>query len=52
MVGEHELDGVLLATWPTLHREQILGCLEQRVSCRLSGFGHRDAAAYPCRAAS
>jgi predicted dehydrogenase len=31
MVGEHELDGVLLATWPTLHREQILGCLEAGV---------------------
>jgi xylose dehydrogenase (NAD/NADP) len=27
MVREHELDGVLLATWPNLHREQVLGCL-------------------------
>lgn len=28
MVGELELGGVLLATWPVLHCEQILGCLE------------------------
>jgi D-xylose 1-dehydrogenase (NADP+, D-xylono-1,5-lactone-forming) len=28
MVREHDLDGVLLATWPNLHREQVLGCLE------------------------
>jgi predicted dehydrogenase len=28
MIGEHELDGVLIATWPTQHRERILGCLE------------------------
>jgi D-xylose 1-dehydrogenase (NADP+, D-xylono-1,5-lactone-forming) len=28
MVREHELDGVLLATWPNLHRDQVLGCLE------------------------
>jgi predicted dehydrogenase len=27
MLREHELDGVLLATWPNLHREQVLGCL-------------------------
>jgi predicted dehydrogenase len=27
MVREHELDGVILATWPNLHREQVLGCL-------------------------
>jgi predicted dehydrogenase len=31
MVREHELDGVLLATWPNLHREQVLGCLEAGV---------------------
>jgi predicted dehydrogenase len=31
MVREHELDGVVLATWPTLHREQVLGCLEEGV---------------------
>lgn len=31
MVREHELDGVLLATWPVLHREQVLGCLEAGV---------------------
>ncbi len=31
MLGEHELDGVLLATWPNLHREQVLGCLEAGV---------------------
>ena len=29
MLREHELDGVLLATWPNLHREQVLGCLEE-----------------------
>jgi predicted dehydrogenase len=28
MVESHDLDGVLLATWPSLHREQVLGCLE------------------------
>jgi D-xylose 1-dehydrogenase (NADP+, D-xylono-1,5-lactone-forming) len=28
MLSTHELDGVILATWPTLHREQVLGCLE------------------------
>ena len=28
MLREHELDGVLLATWPNLHHEHILGCLE------------------------
>jgi predicted dehydrogenase len=28
MISEHDLDAVLLATWPVLHREQILGCLE------------------------
>ena len=31
MLREHELDGVLLATWPNLHREQVLGCLEAGV---------------------
>ncbi len=31
MVGEHELDGVLLATWPAQHREHILGCLQAGV---------------------
>jgi predicted dehydrogenase len=31
LVREHELDGVVLATWPTLHREQVLGCLEEGV---------------------
>jgi predicted dehydrogenase len=31
MVAEHELDGILLATWPNLHREQVLGCLEAGV---------------------
>jgi predicted dehydrogenase len=31
MVREHELDGVLLATWPVLHREQVLGCLDAGV---------------------
>jgi xylose dehydrogenase (NAD/NADP) len=31
MVREHELDGVILATWPNLHREQVLGCLEAGV---------------------
>jgi predicted dehydrogenase len=28
MVREHELDAVLIATWPNLHRDQVLGCLE------------------------
>ncbi|HXV58098.1 MAG TPA: Gfo/Idh/MocA family oxidoreductase [Gaiellaceae bacterium] len=28
LVRGHELDGVILATWPTLHRDQVLGCLE------------------------
>jgi predicted dehydrogenase len=31
MVAEHELDGVLLATWPNLHCEQVLSCLEAGV---------------------
>ncbi|MGH3024264.1 MAG: Gfo/Idh/MocA family protein [Gaiellaceae bacterium] len=31
MIREHELDGVLLATWPNLHQEQVLGCLEDGV---------------------
>jgi predicted dehydrogenase len=28
MVREHELDAVLIATWPSLHRDHVLGCLE------------------------
>src|SRR5918911_481619 len=28
MITAHELDAVLLATWPADHCEQILGCLE------------------------
>ena len=31
MVFEHELDAVILATWPNLHHEQLLGCLEAGV---------------------
>lgn len=31
MIREHELDGVLIATWPTQHHAQILGCLEAGV---------------------
>jgi xylose dehydrogenase (NAD/NADP) len=31
MASEHELDGVILATWPNLHREQVLGCLDAGV---------------------
>ncbi|MGH3038217.1 MAG: Gfo/Idh/MocA family protein [Gaiellaceae bacterium] len=31
MLREHELDGVILATWPNLHREQVLGCLDAGV---------------------
>jgi len=31
MLAGHELDGVLLATWPNLHREQVLGCLDAGV---------------------
>jgi predicted dehydrogenase len=32
MIREHDLDAVLLATWPVQHREQILGCLEEGVT--------------------
>jgi predicted dehydrogenase len=28
MVREHELDAVLIATWPNFHHEQVLGCLD------------------------
>jgi predicted dehydrogenase len=28
MLQEHELDGVILATWPNQHHEHILGCLD------------------------
>jgi predicted dehydrogenase len=31
MLRDHELDAVLLATWPNLHHEQLLGCLEAGV---------------------
>jgi xylose dehydrogenase (NAD/NADP) len=31
MVREHDLDGVILATWPNLHHEHVLGCLEAGV---------------------
>lgn len=31
MIREHELDAVLLATWPVLHRDQTLTCLEAGV---------------------
>jgi predicted dehydrogenase len=31
MLHEQELDGVVLATWPNLHREQVLACLEAGV---------------------
>jgi D-xylose 1-dehydrogenase (NADP+, D-xylono-1,5-lactone-forming) len=31
MLGAHDLDGVILATWPNLHCEQVLGCLEAGV---------------------
>ena len=31
MIREHDLDAVLLATWPTQHREHVLGCLEAGV---------------------
>jgi xylose dehydrogenase (NAD/NADP) len=27
MLREHELDGVVVATWPNLHREHVLACL-------------------------
>jgi D-xylose 1-dehydrogenase (NADP+, D-xylono-1,5-lactone-forming) len=39
MIREHELDAVLLATWPVQHCEQILGCLEagvRRILCEKS----------------
>jgi D-xylose 1-dehydrogenase (NADP+, D-xylono-1,5-lactone-forming) len=32
MVHEADLDAVLLATWPNLHREQVLGCLEAGIA--------------------
>jgi predicted dehydrogenase len=42
MVRDHELDGVLIATWPTQHHAQILGCLERRPATKLSrSFGPR-----------
>jgi predicted dehydrogenase len=28
MLREHELDAVLIATWPNFHQEQVLGCLD------------------------
>lgn len=28
MVRDHELDGVVVATWPNFHREQVLACLD------------------------
>jgi predicted dehydrogenase len=31
MVREHALDAVVLATWPNLHREQVLACIESGV---------------------
>ena len=31
MLRDHELDGVVVATWPNLHREQVLACLEAGV---------------------
>jgi predicted dehydrogenase len=31
MIREHPLDAVLLATWPNLHREQVVGCIEAGV---------------------
>jgi xylose dehydrogenase (NAD/NADP) len=31
MIAAHELDGVLLATWPADHSEHILGCLDAGV---------------------
>jgi predicted dehydrogenase len=39
MIAEHELDGVLIATWPSRHREHILGSLEagaRRIICEKS----------------
>jgi D-xylose 1-dehydrogenase (NADP+, D-xylono-1,5-lactone-forming) len=31
MVRDQELDGVVLATWPNFHREQVLACLDAGV---------------------
>ena len=31
MARDVDLDGIILATWPNLHREQVLGCLEAGV---------------------
>lgn len=28
LIQSHELDGVLIATWPMQHRDHVLGCLE------------------------
>jgi predicted dehydrogenase len=28
MIGEHDLDALIVATWPSQHREHVLGCLE------------------------
>lgn len=39
MVREHELDAILLATWPSQHHEQILGSLDagaRRILCEKS----------------
>jgi predicted dehydrogenase len=39
MIREHALDGVIVATWPSHHREHILGCLEagaRRILCEKS----------------
>jgi predicted dehydrogenase len=37
--GEHELDAVIAATQPNLHREQVLACIEagvRHVLCKKS----------------
>jgi D-xylose 1-dehydrogenase (NADP+, D-xylono-1,5-lactone-forming) len=31
MVEEHEIDGVVVATWPNLHQEHVLACIEAGV---------------------
>jgi predicted dehydrogenase len=31
MIAEHDLDGVIVATWPNLHPEHVLDCLEAGV---------------------
>jgi predicted dehydrogenase len=45
MIREHDLDGVLLATWPPQHLEQVLTCLDlgvRNILCEKSITVHDD----------